>query len=236
MDRALRPRHARPDRRQSRGRDRSPGRGRATTTPRISLRTARDSSTSARTHRSRNRHWLARSSSREADGSERRRITPWSLGAGDDPDWSPDGTLILFHSHEGGDAQGQLYVIRPDGKGMRQLTHVKDGTWLGSASFSPDGKWIAFAKAGRRWRGRRLRDARGRQRHPAGNAHHALGQRSRLGRCREMRPPWEVSPATRSGPDARRVTTCGVSMGTPHAHSSRGKRSLWYSRVHRGRD
>ena len=85
----------------------------------------------------------------KADGSSRRRITPWALGAGDDPDWSPDGTLILFHSHEDGDAQGQLYVIRPDGKGMRQLTHVKDGTWLGSASFSPDGKWIAFAKAGR---------------------------------------------------------------------------------------
>jgi TolB protein len=83
-----------------------------------------------------------------ADGTDRRRITPWSLDAGDDPDWSPDGRLILFHSHEGGDAQGQLYVIRPDGKGMRQLTHVKDGTWLGSASFSPDGKWITFAKAG----------------------------------------------------------------------------------------
>jgi TolB protein len=84
-----------------------------------------------------------------ADGSERRRLTPWSLDAGDDPDWSPDGRLILFHSHEGGDEQGQLYVIRPDGKGMRRLTHFKDGTWIGSASFSPDGKWITFAKAGR---------------------------------------------------------------------------------------
>ena len=45
--------------------------------------------------------------------------------------------------------QGQLYVIRPDGKGMRQLTHFAVGTWIGSASFSPDGKWITFAKAGR---------------------------------------------------------------------------------------
>jgi TolB protein len=84
-----------------------------------------------------------------ADGSARRRITPWALDAGDDPDWSPDGKLILFHSQEGGLAQGQLYVIRPDGKGMRQLTHAKEGTWIGSASFSPDGKWITFAKAGR---------------------------------------------------------------------------------------
>jgi TolB protein len=84
-----------------------------------------------------------------ADGTERRRITPWSLDAGDDPDWSPDGKSILFHSHEGGTEQGQLYVIRPDGKDMRQLTSFKDGTWVGSASFSPDGKWITFAKAGR---------------------------------------------------------------------------------------
>ena len=32
---------------------------------------------------------------------------------------------------------------------MRQLTHFKPGTWIGSASFSPDGRWITFAKAGR---------------------------------------------------------------------------------------
>jgi Tol biopolymer transport system component len=85
----------------------------------------------------------------QADGTARHRITPWALDAGDDPDWSPDGKLILFHSHESGDQQGQLYVIRPDGKNMRQLTHLKEGTWIGSASFSPDGKWITFAKAGR---------------------------------------------------------------------------------------
>ena len=85
----------------------------------------------------------------KADGSGSRRITPWALGAGDDPDWSPDGKLILFHSHEDGDVQGQLYVIRPDGKDMRQLTHVREGTWIGSASFSPNGTWITFAKAGR---------------------------------------------------------------------------------------
>jgi Tol biopolymer transport system component len=85
----------------------------------------------------------------QADGTGRQRITPWALDAGDDPDWSPDGKLILFHSQEGGLAQGQLYVIRPDGKGLRQLTHFKEGTWVGSASFSPDGKRITFAKAGR---------------------------------------------------------------------------------------
>lgn len=84
-----------------------------------------------------------------ATGADRRRITPWSLDAGDGADWSPDGAWILFRSHESGDAQGQFYVIRPDGTDMRQLTHFEDGTWIGSASFSPDGRWITFAKAGR---------------------------------------------------------------------------------------
>jgi TolB protein len=85
-----------------------------------------------------------------ADGTGKRQLTPWSLDAGDDPDWSPDGKLILFHSHEGGDGeQGQLYVIRPDGSDMRRLTHFKPGTFVGSASFSPDGNWITFAKSGR---------------------------------------------------------------------------------------
>ena len=84
-----------------------------------------------------------------ADGSGVRRITPWSLDAGDNPDWSPNGKLILFRSHERGEKQSQIYVIRPDGSGMRALTRFKTGTMVLSYSFSPDGKWITFAKTGR---------------------------------------------------------------------------------------
>ena len=84
-----------------------------------------------------------------ADGSSQRRITPWSLDAGDNPDWSPNGKLILFRSYEGGGKQSQVYVIRPDGSGLRPLTHFKAGTTVLSYSFSPDGKWITFAKSGR---------------------------------------------------------------------------------------
>lgn len=85
----------------------------------------------------------------KANGTGRRQLTPWSLDAGDDPDWSPDGKLILFRSHEGDGNPSQLYLIRPDGKGMRQLTNFKPGGFVGSASFSPDGNWITFAKSGR---------------------------------------------------------------------------------------
>jgi TolB protein len=84
-----------------------------------------------------------------ADGSGQRRITPWSLDAGDNPDWSPNGRLIVFrspsHSFEG----SQVYVVRPDGSGLRQLTRFKPGTSVLSYSFSPDGKWITLSKSGR---------------------------------------------------------------------------------------
>jgi TolB protein len=84
-----------------------------------------------------------------ADGSGRRQITPWSLDAGDNPDWSPNGRLIIFRSHESGSKQSQIYVVRPDGSGLRPLTRFKAGTTVLSYSFSPDGKWITFAKSGR---------------------------------------------------------------------------------------
>ena len=83
-----------------------------------------------------------------ADGSRRRQITPWSLDAGDDPDWSPDSKLILFRSHEGQGEQSQIYTVRSDGSGRRQLTH-KSGAGVLSSSYSPDGKWITFGASGR---------------------------------------------------------------------------------------
>jgi TolB protein len=84
-----------------------------------------------------------------ADGSRQRRLTPWSLDAGDNPDWSPNGKLIVFRSPSSSFEGSQVYVIRPDGTGLRQLTRFKPGTSVLSYSFSPDGKWIAFSKSGR---------------------------------------------------------------------------------------
>ncbi|MFI7599330.1 TolB family protein [Actinoplanes sp. NPDC049681] len=77
------------------------------------------------------------------------RLTPWSLRAGDTPDWSPDGRRILFHSNESGppDISANLYTIRPDGTGLRQLTFAQGGTvnYLGS-SYSPDGRKITVGR------------------------------------------------------------------------------------------
>lgn len=84
-----------------------------------------------------------------ADGSRQRQLTPWSLDAGDNPDWSPNGKWIVFRSPSSDFEGSQVYVVRPDGSGLRQLTHFKPGTSVLSYSFSPDGKWITFAKSGR---------------------------------------------------------------------------------------
>jgi TolB protein len=84
----------------------------------------------------------------KADGTGTRRVTPWSLGAGDNPDWSPDGKWILFRSNTNSDKQSQIYVMHPDGSGLKQLTEFKQGSIVTSSSFSPDGKWIVFGSTG----------------------------------------------------------------------------------------
>jgi Tol biopolymer transport system component len=81
------------------------------------------------------------------DGSGISRITPWNLSAGD-PDWSADGKWILFGSNEHLNEKSQLYVIHPDGTGLKQLTHLRKGTLGASAAFSPDGRWIVFGASG----------------------------------------------------------------------------------------
>jgi Tol biopolymer transport system component len=80
-----------------------------------------------------------------ADGSGLRQLTPWSLNAGDRPDWAPDGKLILFRAPAKND-RGNLYTINPDGTGVKQLTHYPANV-VSTGSFSPDGKWITFAKS-----------------------------------------------------------------------------------------
>lgn len=55
------------------------------------------------------------------------------------PRWSPDGTALAFVSERSG--WNELWTVRPDGSGMRQLTHA--GRDVGEPVWSPDGSAIA---------------------------------------------------------------------------------------------
>ena len=94
----------------------------------------------------------------DRDGSNHRRLTPWRLGGGDHPGFSPDGT-VLFRSYEHDETQQSDYwTVRPDGSDLSQLTHYEsvrrqpgetvERTLVLSASYSPDGEWIVHATNG----------------------------------------------------------------------------------------
>ena len=83
-----------------------------------------------------------------ADGTDAQRVTPWDL-VGQEPAWSPDGTLISFRSEPNPDEDfiGDIYTVEPDGSGLKQLTKA-NGKQVLSMSFSPDSQWIAFSMEG----------------------------------------------------------------------------------------
>ncbi len=57
--------------------------------------------------------------------------------------WSPDGKQILFAKRVNGFSQAVLFLMSPDGTNIRQLTE-NDRSYIGKASFSPDGKFIVY--------------------------------------------------------------------------------------------
>jgi TolB protein len=63
------------------------------------------------------------------------------------PDWSPDGTRILFRTISTSNRHhGNLYTVRPDGTGLRKLTNYPAPKTVLTGSFSPLGRWIVFSR------------------------------------------------------------------------------------------
>lgn len=75
------------------------------------------------------------------DGSGQRRVGRGLNG--EYPDWSPDGTRIVFDHMFRGSSDWDIWVVNADGSGAKPLV-----AWRGSkeqgATWSPDGRWIAF--------------------------------------------------------------------------------------------
>lgn len=79
------------------------------------------------------------------DGKHLHQVTPWALD-GNDPDWSPDGTLIAFNASAEPSATQNIYTIHPDGTGLTKLTTFdEDGQATYHPSWSPDGLQILFS-------------------------------------------------------------------------------------------
>jgi Tol biopolymer transport system component len=67
------------------------------------------------------------------------------LGEGWQVDWSPDGRSMLFTSHrDHPDNYTDIYVMRPDGSGVKRLTDMRAYT----PAWSPDGSHIVFSAPG----------------------------------------------------------------------------------------
>ena len=78
-----------------------------------------------------------------ADGTHPRRVARIADQA-QGPQWSPDGRLIAVTGLTGCGGPcviPALYVVRPDGSGLRKLADNMGG----SLAWSPDGRWLAVA-------------------------------------------------------------------------------------------
>jgi TolB protein len=64
------------------------------------------------------------------------------------PDWSPDGSRIVFFAPldpANFNAESDLWTIKPDGTGLKQITHLAAEHGLAiHPDYNPDGKRIAF--------------------------------------------------------------------------------------------
>jgi len=81
------------------------------------------------------------------DTRSARRITPWGSYT-ETIDCSPDGTVVVFAKPAFGPPRSaNVFTIRTDGTGLRQLTHSSGGSVNNNPnSWSPDGKKIVFTR------------------------------------------------------------------------------------------
>ena len=80
----------------------------------------------------------------DADGTDARRITPWSVTFR--ADWSPDGDWIAFDMAESEPVPRDLFVVHPDGSELTRITSNEDNKMSFAPAWSPDGKALLFIR------------------------------------------------------------------------------------------
>jgi Tol biopolymer transport system component len=79
-----------------------------------------------------------------SDGSHVSRITPSRIGGGV-PDWSPNGRWIVFASNAEAPGTSKIYVVHPDGSGLKRLTNPTQVQSDFFPSWSPNGDKIVIS-------------------------------------------------------------------------------------------
>ena len=83
--------------------------------------------------------------SAKADGTDVRQLTHPNPGEEDaNPDWSPDGSKILF-TFVPTNGPSEIFVMNAEGTGLKQITGGENGTGVGK--WSPDGSQIVYCVA-----------------------------------------------------------------------------------------
>lgn len=80
-----------------------------------------------------------------SDGSHQRAVTT-AAGSSNQPAWSPDGRWLAFSSFPARSGRGSVWLVRPNGTGLRRLGYGESPVW------SPSGRTLAFLRRGHVWR------------------------------------------------------------------------------------
>ena len=80
------------------------------------------------------------------DGGDVWQVTPTLWGITFKHDWAPDGSRLVMSDNAGNpDRPANVLTIRPDGTGLRYLTHLRRPDRLALAGgYSPNGRWITY--------------------------------------------------------------------------------------------
>ena len=83
-----------------------------------------------------------------ADGTDQKRLTTDMTWDDNDPEWSPDGTKIVFKSTRGTQtsAREEICVMNTDGSGAKRLTQTSGWQSDHDPSWSPNSDKIVFAR------------------------------------------------------------------------------------------
>ncbi|CAD6207592.1 unnamed protein product [Miscanthus lutarioriparius] len=126
----------------------------------------------------------------EAGGIRRLTEGPWSDTM---CNWSPDGEWIAFASdrHNPGSGSFAIYMVHPNGTGLRRVVHSADGGRTNHPWFSPDSKTLVFTS-----------DYAAVSAEPISNPHH-------------YQPYGEIFTVNIDGSGIRRLTHNSFEDGTP---------------------